>query len=973
MTEIIYTSTKNRINDTTTEISHIEDTISIVRSEKYQAVTEEVRVEQNDEKRRKLKSSSLPAFYPTIAFGEGKRATIDKDSTPTGIIQFDVDVKDNPDLDFPELRKRVTQIEECIYTFASPSGGLKFGILTDFAREPDQDKNALCVRFRQAYSRCLKWVIDQCRIEFNDDRAGDNIVLACYLPHDPNAFFRVDCARLSINHRCVYIAPTYEVPETADESEVAEILGNIPNDLRWNQRKAVNLCVLHMLGQMGIPLLMSHWRVDNPEKLRRDLNSMLSAAKYGSLTLLHFLAIQHGYIGPTGSQRRNLRPKPSTITLPSLLSPVDAKREISAAIEDFFSSEKSQFLNITTGTGKTRMVLEALVDKLPTGKRVLYLVRNHDLGAEIVEVFRQIQKERAMIGKSRRDKFTRITIKQLKGKESTHGLCVHPDQKKFEDSKIPMPKEMCIDSCVRRTVCPYIEQFNNPFLNIRVMTHDQYRNDKQSTWFEGATWNEEWDKNEPMRDGPRWHPDYIVVDEDVFQVKRPIAEIPSTRFPSISAIIKELHSGKSFADAVSASQDQIFIDGGSNKHEKFPHFPTIGDAKNYIEAYQRSRKKDNFSVIIDRLHKYCRHSDSSYLDGMWVEDGAIYWAEVKVVSDRYSATPTLFLDATANRMVAHKLLPHVEFRSVSVRSKADINLRQMCNKTFTKRHFQDVDQRRRTVDGLRKIAANYNNVGLITYKQIEGEDNFHQNLADEIGVPNVAYFGNLRGSNSLEKVDCLLVVGRNMLAEDDTKNHIRAIFNGSTEGMKTSKYAYQPVRMKDGTVRKMNSHIGKDEHHQAIYEHFSRAETLQAIGRARPVHGCPKDIFVFANENLGSDTEVTVFFAHEDYFEGKPKPVKELLSAEAIRRIKERGYLYFVPRELRDKNLLGLKESQYEGNYEKIEAELVNAGFTKQSLIVCYKSGNKAKPRTYFIYESTDMLEQALLADEMKLMGPAPG
>ena len=54
------------------------------------------------------------------------------DATPTGIIQFDIDLQGNEDTDFDDLKQMVITVPECIYALRSPSGGLKFGILTDF-------------------------------------------------------------------------------------------------------------------------------------------------------------------------------------------------------------------------------------------------------------------------------------------------------------------------------------------------------------------------------------------------------------------------------------------------------------------------------------------------------------------------------------------------------------------------------------------------------------------------------------------------------------------------------------------------------------------------------------------------------------------------------------------------------------------------------------------------------------------------
>jgi hypothetical protein len=63
----------------------------------------------------------LPAFLPSLV-----------DQSPTGIVYFDIDRKNNIGLDFESLKERIESIPECIFSFTSPSKGLKFGIKTNF-------------------------------------------------------------------------------------------------------------------------------------------------------------------------------------------------------------------------------------------------------------------------------------------------------------------------------------------------------------------------------------------------------------------------------------------------------------------------------------------------------------------------------------------------------------------------------------------------------------------------------------------------------------------------------------------------------------------------------------------------------------------------------------------------------------------------------------------------------------------------
>lgn len=209
----------------------------------------------------------------------------------------------------------------------------------------------------------------------------------------------------------------------------------------------------------------------------------------------------------------------------------------------------------------------------------------------------------------------------------------------------------------------------------------------------------------------------------------------------------------------------------------------------------------------------------------------------------------------------------------------------MCNANITKEYLSDEKKRISIINGLKSIASNYENVGLITYKSIDGIENFCEELAAILNIKQYAHFGNLRGLNSLSDVDCLLVVGRSCLPDDVNRKFAEATFNLGSIEYERRHYADKIVRMKSGEAKALSNLLYGNQMLVAAYEHKSTSETIQAIGRGRPIHGKKKDIFLFSNESLGTDIEITEFFKYEDYFQ------EPILDESIIRHLLDIGYV----------------------------------------------------------------------------------
>ncbi|SIT51328.1 hypothetical protein BN2476_1150042 [Paraburkholderia piptadeniae] len=921
-----------------TTLRTIEEIIASVRSGTYEDRIRRIRDTNDADERKALKRDTLPVFYPTVL--PSADTCLGEDSEPTGIVQFDIDKKDNPGLDMDALYAAVMKHPACIYAFKSPSGGLKFGLLTDFAHASGEAIDITKQRFKIAYRLCLQLIQQHCRTRFHDDPMGSSLRQSCFLSHDPDAFFRADCIVLAVNDQCHVPPPA---PLTATEADIASVqilLDYIPRDLSYHDRFKVNVCILKMLGRAGITLLMNHWQKKERVELERQLEEALRGAKYGSIYMLQSYAKEYGNYKPSngGAARRYIQPEPYDYALRPLSTPAEATSGLQEIIREFVNGKASHFVKVTTGAGKTRTVLEALSREVDHNAKVLFLVPTHDLANQIIETYNEIRAADIASADTLRGKLQRPNIVKFYSRKA---LCENREAREnLEDFGISIPLQYCLSQCPHQGVCEYTTQFNTT-VNIRVMTHNEWINER-SAWFNGSRMT---DNGEIEPNGNRfpWVPDYIVIDEDILRLGTVQKESTSNRFPSIARIVLDVANGKSLPDAIWNHREQVILDAGKNTK---PAAPSLNlPLRKYRDAYLKNQDDSQHSEIIARLDSYVRSDDPTLLDGMWVEDNAIRWLPLPAPAERYEGIPTLYLDATAHPAVVQRLLPGVQFHAIAVRQHDDVRLFQLSNTTITKRWLEEKPENiTNLVDGLIEIAKPYTNVGLITYKQIGDNDKFARTLARKIGASHHAHFGDLRGIDVMKNVDCLLVVGRHTLAPKDIRDYTRALFGREIDSEKPM-YADLPVRMKDGRTFRLNSMIPKDPWHQVAYEHTSLSETLQAIGRARPVHGPKKDIYVFANENLSINTEVAGFFPFEQYF----KQSVSLVTDEALERARKRGFVQLMPKDLMEQ--LGLSDHQVKGSekQDRIADELVSNSADRVDVTIKHKKGKVGK-QTFLVF-----------------------
>lgn len=900
----IYVSAIGHYADPEPESYTLEHIIDTIRSDCHKDLVLAIPTADTKEEVIDLKKG-LSQFFPTLQMFDRNRLA--DDSILTGIVQFDIDVQDNTRTDFDQLKQQVMTIPEVVYAFKSPSGGLKFGVLTDFEKG-DDSLQVLKARYKQAYTLAKQHVGQFVTVEHDENM--EKVKFPCYLSWDEAAFYNPDAKVLTVNDQCVYEPPAYsESVQDVSHEQIEALLQYIPTGLPYDERLTINFAVLGTMGAAGISLLYNHWTTDNRDKLARDLESQGASIEYGNVGHLINVAKQHGYKPATGRARRKLKATPTDFEFDPLLSVDEGMTLLNQKVQHFFDTGADTFLNISTGAGKTEAMLSFLRNP-PEGKRILMLVPTHALAEEI--------KQR--IGKR---------VNHIKGKEA---LCEATGLlKTYQDAGVAMPAKQCMqDNCLYAGSCRYIRQFDDFHARVRIMTHDEFVN-APPAWLYGS-------KGDMPRKGG-WKPHYIIIDEN-WMDKTDHWDTMESDYPSIRNIINDLLNEHSLIESVERHHRQILKDHITMRKAGIP-IPFRSSAQ-YINDVQKDKRLPH-SAVLNRLHDYVIHRDDTLLSPIRLIGKRLCYSELNSVAKRYRDVPTLYLDATADERVVKTLLPHVNYHGIKIKPNDGIKLYQAENFNVSKGWLQDKDHFQQLVTAIQTLIAPYDKVGLITYKTIKDvSDDFDCWLADQCGIQIKGHFGDLRGMDNFKDVDCLLIVGRHLIPEGELESYAAALFG---ECDMDADFVDVPVRMKDKPAMAVNSRRYLDDRVNSVKNHFNDSETKQAIGRGRLIHGCAKDVYFFSNESMGADIEVTDFFT-----------IDQVIEPEPVTALKAIGYCQNKPASLKQ---LGLTDNRIKKNRDSIDQMITDAGIEKITLTVV--GANRVKrQREYFVYDKIK-LQQHLM------------
>jgi hypothetical protein len=107
-------------------VRDLEDILQEIRSNKtLQKATDAVRNAPSKLKKDKIKAA-IPSFFPCLD------PTSLTDHVSNGVMQFDLEHHDHSQEQINQIKQIVDKYPHTVYSFLSPSGGLKFAVQTDF-------------------------------------------------------------------------------------------------------------------------------------------------------------------------------------------------------------------------------------------------------------------------------------------------------------------------------------------------------------------------------------------------------------------------------------------------------------------------------------------------------------------------------------------------------------------------------------------------------------------------------------------------------------------------------------------------------------------------------------------------------------------------------------------------------------------------------------------------------------------------
>jgi hypothetical protein len=733
-TTLIYTSFLTAVRDQNVTTIPFADVVKAIKTEQYLISIAEIRNEPDEIKKKALKRKLLPVFFPTLVLGSEN--ILDDSSFATGIVQFDVDLKDNLSLDFNALRQQLIRLRATFYVFSSPSGGLKFGIRTDFVRYAGESIYSLNNRFLQAYALTKDYVtstiVDSDSVKFDNNMKA--LKYSCYLSSDVDIYFNADSELITLDEKCIYtpIVPsafTNHPPVSIEKLE--DMLKCIPPDLGNEDRFLINISVLAEFGSAGISILMGHWRTSDKVNLQSDLRSQLTKVSSGAYKvtiglLISIATLQYGW-KPSRAKRspnkNTAKLEPVNHDFPALPSEVDIYQLLVTALDD--TEHDAHLFRISTGAGKS----EKLTDVLSGLKRQdWYLVicdTNQNIDEQVKKINDYFDAKTVPIGKlpdkgyiPRYANFEHSCAAPLKGKFI---MCnrMKSDidfKEKYTDSGYFPPAEC--NKCWEKEngSCNYWNQadpvVDGHFAPNIYLTHYNTLYNETSELFKDVMPVE---KEVVIFDDPDdlTNDKYslvtkvckpikaIIVDENAIQYNNNGylgCIIPNnapgkllTPHKLILDIFNLAYKGLNLDLSVAEVKQMRLIYGDELK--AFIDQSVIGfNARQLLKSYKIALKKSDktFSDKTDvylNLLQYLTTNNTKFLFGMRIKNGGLTQGNIKKIKDRFADTKLIYFDATMNMdLVADAILPSkcVEKTSIDVKMKDDIHIHQLNGKKCSK-------------------------------------------------------------------------------------------------------------------------------------------------------------------------------------------------------------------------------------------------------------------------------------------------
>jgi hypothetical protein len=515
-------SYKDTLFATSSNHRSLDEIIQDIKTGVYKELVDEIRDSENKEQAVKLKKQ-LPTFFVGVVLdGSSKSVSTSKSVSSTGIIQFDLD-----DYDLEKSKstlQRINKHPSTLYSFLSPNGGIKFGVMTDFVCN---DKDTIGHKHKLAYTIVKDAVADLLK-GYEVDEATSSVSQTCLFSYDDNAFLNKSAEKLKVNSQVdkeykqaqaeakarLKIQSKYN--KTTDDDEVLEALNHIPKDLRYDNRLDINFSVIDHFGNRAKALLLGHWNKKDKKKLEGQIDSQIKshARSIGNKITIGTLineAKKYGYIGnKIISKQTSEEP---TYHAEKYYTPDEATTRLEEIIhKNFFQDKKDKMVMVECGSGKTRTMYKTISKFLldNPNKTVAIFLKTHEMMEQFVSDMeeniksynKQMMKDSGggVAGMRNKYSFThrphrikgmttereefRETAEEDKPKEryvcrevNREGSGINYDKNNPKKSNVDVIGTTKCDGCWHKLDgCEYWEQYEEYFgkiSNVRVYTHNR--------------------------------------------------------------------------------------------------------------------------------------------------------------------------------------------------------------------------------------------------------------------------------------------------------------------------------------------------------------------------------------------------------------------------------------------------------------------------------------------------------------------
>ena len=852
--------------DKETKHVYLHEIIDEIKSDRFSELVNEIRI--SEKKKRNSLKDRLPIFYPCIELFPYSAFENNISVSATGLVQFDFDVYDIENI--KEVINQVSKLDETVYAFISPSGGVKFAIKTDFQCE---DKSIISDLFRIAYTKTLDYLIKQ-SIDLDLDENPSSIKLGCLFSFDPEAYYNENAKILKINdsvyadykilekenlQKEAYSIANIQYPKSEDEV-VLDALKLIPGDLKYNKerqgggrlgRLEVNGAVASHFGDRAESILLNHWKKDDQKKLLQQIRSQIRSLNQFSIGTLLREAEYYGWKKPvvTGIHAKQFETDEKGTYQTERISVIEAKRKLSGLIQDFFEEKKSTIILCEAGVGKTTKMIDEIAkfnQGKNLGKYIAIFVKTYDLADEIENELNKllgselVKNEKAFLPTSKVHKIQGIDRLCRKA----NGRKIDENDKIIQRKKISLIGPEICKKCEYgfeygedlAPQCQYIRQYDykSVFLNrIRIYNHNHLFTPSQYDPEEG------------------FKPDYIIIDEDIIEsmtdVQKNTISYSRGELPNdLKFVYDDLENGKV------GKIDKVVIEKYKNELLRITKKLEKMNVSN-SKFFDLHKERNELRELIEFISMYNQTKTKKFLSSTGNNAPVkLLVGNMSRIDERWKNIPILYLDASGNEQVIKNCFgTDFKIEKIRVKYSENVTVTQVVNKTFSK------NQLNKSVHDWKKIEIFLKNLegntSIITYKE------FVQNLM-EIGVEqnDILHFGAFRGLDKFKDYDNLVVIGRYRLPSEAMMDKAILLWNhvsSKDEFIKDDdnvnpyfRWVPQIVERTSGKNVKVYHEVYLDKRLRLLADHIERGELYQAVHRLRLIHGDKnKNVYILTN------------------------------------------------------------------------------------------------------------------------------